>query len=226
MVKVEVLRVFTDAEGRFGNPLGVVDGASVSDPGHRQRIAARLNYSETIFFDDLDRGELRIFTPTVEIPFAGHPTVDAAWIMSRELGRTAELLRTPGGDVPTRTEGDDVWVRGPLAATPPWWHERLSSADEVAALQGPLSPDQDATQLWAWQDEKAGVVRARVFADRYAVAEDEACGSASMRLAAALGRRLIIQHGNGSVVHARPGPPGTAEVGGRVVTDGLRSLDE
>jgi predicted PhzF superfamily epimerase YddE/YHI9 len=59
-----------------------------------------------------------------------------------------------------------------------------------------------------------------VFAARYGIAEDEACGSASMRLAAALGRELTLYHGNGSIIHARPGPPGTAEIGGRVVSDG------
>jgi hypothetical protein len=41
-----------------------------------------------------------------------------------------------------------------------------------------------------------------------------------MRLAAALGRELTLYHGNGSIIHARPGPPGTAEIGGRVVSDG------
>ncbi|MEV0286199.1 MULTISPECIES: hypothetical protein [unclassified Kribbella] len=36
---VEVVRVFTDPDGRFGNPLGIVDGAAVQ-PGDRQRVAA------------------------------------------------------------------------------------------------------------------------------------------------------------------------------------------
>jgi predicted PhzF superfamily epimerase YddE/YHI9 len=116
-------------------------------------------------------------------------------------------------------DGDDVWVRGPLASAPPWWHERLESAEAVEKLSGPLVPEQDATQLWAWEDEAAGIVRVRVFAQRFGIVEDEACGSASMRLAAALGRRLTIHHGDGSIVLAQPGPPSYAEVGGRVVTD-------
>jgi predicted PhzF superfamily epimerase YddE/YHI9 len=220
-MNIEVIRVFTDDQGAFGNPLGVVlDGAAVPAPHQRQQLATKLGYSETIFFDDLDRGEVRIFTPTTELPFAGHPTVGAAWVLARELGRAPETLHTPGGAVPTWVDNDDVWVRGPLAAAPPWWHERLPTSQHVAELTGPLSPMQDATQLWAWQDEPAGVVRARVFAARYGIAEDEACGSASMRLAAALGRELTLHHGNGSIIHARPGPPGTAEIGGRVVCDG------
>jgi len=220
-LNIEVVRVFTDAQGACGNPLGVVlDGAAVPDPHQRQELATRLGYSETIFFDDLDRGEVRIFTPTTELVFAGHPTVGAAWVLARELGRQPEILHTLAGAVPTWVENRDVWVRGPLAAAPPWWHERLPTSQDVAELAGPLSATQDATQLWAWQDERAGVVRARVFAARYGIAEDEACGSASMRLAAALGRALTLHHGDGSLIHARPGPPGTAEIGGRVVSDG------
>jgi predicted PhzF superfamily epimerase YddE/YHI9 len=221
---IEVLRVFTDPYGRYGNPLGVVlDGAAIPDPDDRQKLAAELAFSETIFFDDPDGAELRIFTPRVEIPFAGHPAVGAAWILARELGRHPDVLRVPAGEVPTWAQGDDVWVRGPLAGTPPWWHERLESSAAVDELTGPLAPEQDATQLWAWEDEPAGVARVRVFAQRYGIHEDEACGSASMRLAAALGRRLTLNHGAGSVVHAKPGPPGTADVGGRVATDGLRA---
>ena len=49
-IDVTVLRVFTDADGKFGNPLGVVDASTV-DPADRQRIATELGYSETIFID-------------------------------------------------------------------------------------------------------------------------------------------------------------------------------
>lgn len=226
-MRVEVLRVFTDRRGDYGNPLGVVfDGASVPETGQRQRLAARLGFSETIFIDDAGRGRLRIFTPATELPFAGHPTVGAAWVLARELGYPLETLETPGGVIPTWVEGEQFWVRGPLAATPPWWHERLVDSAAVDALDGPLNPAQDATQLWAWRDKPAGVVRARVFAARYGVAEDEACGSASMRLAAALGRDITVHHGRGSLVQARPGPPGTAEIGGRVISDGLISQNQ
>lgn len=225
MPRVEVLRVFTDADGGYGNPLGVVlDGTDVPDPQQRQRLATELAYSETIFFDDLAAGQIQIFTPATEIPFAGHPTVGASWIMARELGHQPTALRTAGGNVPTWTDNALTWVRGPLASTPPWWHERLASSEEVDMLTGPLCAGQDATQLWAWLDESAGTVRARVFAARYGVPEDEACGSCAMRLAAALGRTLVIHHGQGSIIHARPGPPATAEIGGYVTSDGPAPL--
>jgi predicted PhzF superfamily epimerase YddE/YHI9 len=73
----------------------------------------------------------------------------------------------------------------------------------------PPHPDQDADQFWAWIDEHAGTVRGRVFAARYGVPQDEACGSASMLLAAQLGRAITIQHGRGSVVSISHEGPGT-----------------
>lgn len=221
MITVEVLRVFTDADGAYGNPLGVVvDGAAVPDERQRQKLAADLAFSETVFVDDVEHCRLQIFTPVVELPFAGHPTVGAAWLLARERGSAITILNTRAGPVTTWRRDEQVWVRGDLAYTPPWWHERLPTAAAVAQLRAPLDPNQDATQLWAWQDQAAGTVRARVFAARYGCDEDEACGSACMRLAAALGQPVTIHHGKGSVIYARPGPPGTADIGGLVVSDG------
>ena len=78
-VDVAVLRVFTDADRRFGNLLGVVDAATVP-PGQRQSVATELGYSETIFIDlpqpDSTTAHAHIFTPVTELPFAGHPTVE------------------------------------------------------------------------------------------------------------------------------------------------------
>jgi len=49
-IDVAVVRVFTDLDGNFGNPLGVVDAARVKE-ADRQRFAAEVGYSETIFID-------------------------------------------------------------------------------------------------------------------------------------------------------------------------------
>ena len=50
----------------------------------RQKIVATdLGFSETVFVDDPETGELRIFTPTTELPFAGHPLVGTAWLLSK-----------------------------------------------------------------------------------------------------------------------------------------------
>ncbi len=71
--------------------------------------------------------------------------------------------------------------------------------------------------MWAWIDEPAGLVRARVFVPEAGVDEDEATGSAALRLCALVGREIEIRQGRGSVLHARPVGEGRAQVAGRVV---------
>src|SRR6202000_2334953 len=100
-IDVTVLRVFTDSAGNFGNPLGVVDAATV-DPAQHQHIAAQLVYSETVFIDMPAEGsttaDARIYTPLVELPFAGHPTVGASWWL-RSTGTPIHTLQVPAGVV-------------------------------------------------------------------------------------------------------------------------------
>ena len=82
MPVLHVLRVFCDSEGQFGSPLGVVlDGPAIL-PERRRPLAAELGFSETVYVDDPDTGQLRIFTPAAELPFAGHPLVGTAWLLS------------------------------------------------------------------------------------------------------------------------------------------------
>ena len=117
---LRVLRVFCDSEGRFGSPLGVVlDGPAIR-PERRQPLAAELGFSETVYVDDLDTGRLRIFTPAAELPFAGHPLVGTAWLLSRHLSSPVTQLNPPAGPVSTWTSDDQVWIRAPLAAAPFW----------------------------------------------------------------------------------------------------------
>lgn len=76
------LDVFAARAGS-GNPLGVVFNAETLSSAQTQQIAAWLNLSETVFFlpvsvPDADY-HIRIFTPRAELPFAGHPSVGAAW---------------------------------------------------------------------------------------------------------------------------------------------------
>ena len=107
-IDLTVLRVFTDSAGNFGNPLGVVDAGAVPPP-QRQQIATQLGYSETIFIDLPEPGaataSARIFTPATELPFAGHPTVGAAWFLSSR-GTPVNTLRVPAGIVQVTYDGD------------------------------------------------------------------------------------------------------------------------
>lgn len=80
-----VLDVFTDTP-ITGNPLAVVhDGAGLDD-ARMQAIAREFNLSETVFLlppdDPHRRAKLRIFTPGTELPFAGHPTIGTAVLLS------------------------------------------------------------------------------------------------------------------------------------------------
>ena len=121
-IDVKVVRVFTDEHGDRGNLLGIVDGADVP-PDQRQRVAATLNYSETVFVDDAQTGSIRIFTPADELSFAGHPTVGAAWWLRRQ-GHPTESLTIAPGPIEVTHDGDYTRVR----ARPGWapeftWHD-------------------------------------------------------------------------------------------------------
>jgi trans-2,3-dihydro-3-hydroxyanthranilate isomerase len=70
-----------------GNPLAVVLESDGLDGAAMQAVAREFNLSETVFVlppaDAAHRARLRIFTPTSELPFAGHPTVGSAVLLNR-----------------------------------------------------------------------------------------------------------------------------------------------
>lgn len=82
----------------------------------------------------------------------------------------------------------------------------------------------DLFAAWAWLDEEAGLVRARVFPVRLGIAEDEATGAAATRLGAELGRPIEILQGRSARIRVRPLEEGLVEIGGRVEHDGVRRL--
>jgi predicted PhzF superfamily epimerase YddE/YHI9 len=207
------LRVFIGADGRGGNPLGVVLDGADADPAARQAFATELGYSETVFVLDRATGELRIHTPAVELPLAGHPLVGTAWLLA-ETGTPVATLRPPAGEVQTWSEGGLTWIRGRPEWGPPYDKPRL---DTIAAVDSFAVPGGDAmVAAWAWEDEAAGRLRARVFPNGIGIAEDEATGAAALQFGALLGRELVIRQGVGSELHVRPGADGTVAVGGRV----------
>ena len=220
MAELHVLRVFVNEDGEWGNRLGVfADGAGFAAE-ERQRIAAELGFSETVFVEDRASGRMRIHTPQVELPFAGHPTVGTAWLLAK-LGTAVETLRPPAGEAAVRTSEGVTWVEADPAWSPPFEYRQLESPTEVRALNGP--PDADANVFaWAWIDEAAGTIRARFFVPGAGIAEDEATGSAALTLAARLDRPITIHQGHGSVLLARPTNDGRAEVGGYVTLDETR----
>jgi predicted PhzF superfamily epimerase YddE/YHI9 len=211
--ELHVLKVFVGEGGAGGNPLGVFLGGGEVPEGERQAVAADLGFSETVFVDDPERGELHIFTPTTELPFAGHPLVGTAWLLARE-GSEVSALRPPAGEVKVRFEDGAAFVTGRPEWAPAFEEIELGSPAEVEALTGP--PDgHDLVGVWAWEDEGIGRVRVRVFAPRVGVEEDEATGAHAVRLAALLGREIEIWQGEGSLILAEPQSDGSVEIGGR-----------
>jgi predicted PhzF superfamily epimerase YddE/YHI9 len=214
MPELHVLRVFVGDDGEGGNPLGVfLEGHGL--PAERfQAVAADLGFSETVFVSHALRGELRIFTPAAELPLAGHPLVGTSWLL-REEGTPADVLRPPAGDVPTWREGDTTWIRADPAWAPPMDRERLDSTAAVNAHPG--GREDQVLEVWAWEDESSGRVRARVFPRALGIAEDEATGAAALLLGGELRRPITIHQGVGSRIDVRPAADGRlVEVGGRV----------
>ncbi|BBX93201.1 PhzF family phenazine biosynthesis protein [Mycolicibacterium boenickei] len=223
-IDVTVLRVFTDSEGKHGNPLGVVDNSTVA-PGDRQRIATELGYSETVFIDLPQPGGnsagAHIFTPVAELPFAGHPTVGASWWL-RELGLPVHTLRVPAGILQVEYDEDRAVVNARSEWAPEFAIYDLASVDEVLAAD---PDDFDDAYLWAWIDEPNGTLRSRSFASHLGIPEDEATGAAAVRMTDYLSRDLTIVQGKGSVIETRWSPEGWVRLAGRVVADGTTRLD-
>lgn len=222
-IDVTVLRVFTDSAGNFGNPLGVIDASTV-DVADRQRLSRQLGYSETIFVDLPAPGSTtahaRIYTPMTELAFAGHPAVGVSWWL-RQRGTPIRTLQLPAGIVQV-SYGDDVTA---INARSEWAPELaihdLESLDELAAADPADFPDDIQHYLWTWTDEAAGSLRARMFAPGLGVPEDEATGSAAVRITDYLSRDLTIVQGKGSVIQTTWNPEGWVRVAGRVVDDGV-----
>jgi predicted PhzF superfamily epimerase YddE/YHI9 len=215
MRAVRVLRVFTDETGSSGNLLGVVRDAGQIAHDRRQAIAAELGYSETVFIEH--DSEVQIFTPTLELPFAGHPMVGSAWLLRRPV------LRIPAGEVRARTEGERAWVLARAQWCPSFERRQLDTPAQVESFAPPAS---GSVHAWAWIDRARGLIRARVFVPELGVPEDPATGSATVALCAELGCAITVVQGPGCVIEARPVGDGLIELGGRVADDGLRELPE
>ena len=226
-IDVTVLRVFTDRAGHFGNPLGVVDAATV-EPAQHQRIAAELGYSETVFIDlpkvDSASAHARIYTPVTELPFAGHPAVGASWWL-RDIGTPIRTLQVPAGVVQVHYDDGLTSVAARSEWAPDFAIHDLDSLGDLAAADPSDFPDDEAHYLWAWIDESAGVLRSRFFAANLGVPEDEATGSAAVRITDYLSRDLSIIQGRGSMIDTVWSSQGWIQVAGRVVNDGVRQLD-
>ncbi|MCW2665927.1 MAG: phenazine biosynthesis protein PhzF family, partial [Frankiales bacterium] len=131
----EVVDVFTD-RAFTGNPLAVVLDTDGMPTTALQSLAREFNLSETAFPQRSDDPaadyRLRIFTPAVELPFAGHPSVGAAWVLAR-LGRVARgrvVQECGAGLLPLEIGEDEVRLTGGAAST----GDELDPAPLLAAV--------------------------------------------------------------------------------------------
>jgi trans-2,3-dihydro-3-hydroxyanthranilate isomerase len=101
--------VFTDVP-LAGNQLAVFTDARDLDPLTMQALARETNFSETVFVLPPSNAEadvrLRIFTPALELPFAGHPVLGAAFVLGGPLSKIVIRLETGAGVVPVELERD------------------------------------------------------------------------------------------------------------------------
>jgi PhzF family phenazine biosynthesis protein len=120
-LRYRILNVFTTGGARLsGNPLCVVEDGSQLEPAQMQALARQFNLSETTFILPSKRAAalVRIFTPTYEMPFAGHPTLGTAHVC-RALGLGGEQLglEMRAGIIPVTSKGDHWTLRAQPATT-------------------------------------------------------------------------------------------------------------
>jgi len=130
--------VFTDVP-LAGNQLAVFTDARDLDELTMQALAKETNLSETVFVlppsnDEADV-RIRIFTPAVELPFAGHPTLGAAFVLGGPLSKIVIRLETAAGVVPVELERDGPRIVFGLMDQPlPRWQAVADPAPILSAV--------------------------------------------------------------------------------------------
>jgi trans-2,3-dihydro-3-hydroxyanthranilate isomerase len=139
--------VFT-ARAFGGNPLAVVLDAEGLSTAQMQAVAREFNYSETTFVlppaDPAHTARVRIFTPTFEMPFAGHPNVGTALVLARRAeDRPARLLfeETAGLVAMSIARNGDEPAAAELTAPQAFATGATATADAVAATIGLAAAD-------------------------------------------------------------------------------------
>lgn len=135
-----ILNVFALPGQPFsGNPLCVVEDATGLSTATMQAVARQFNLSESTFVAAGGPGTdatVRVFTPSVELAFAGHPTLGTAYVVGQRLGRDEVVLGMPAGRIPVRAQGS-VWT---LTANPTAVRPAQLSRTAAARMLG-VAPD-------------------------------------------------------------------------------------
>jgi trans-2,3-dihydro-3-hydroxyanthranilate isomerase len=164
-----VADVFTDRPLE-GNQLAVFTDAREIAEELMQPLAREINFSETVFVLPAESGghaRIRIFTPTSELPFAGHPTLGSAFVLGQPLQLEEIRLETGAGVVPVRLEREGARIvfgrmEQPLPTVEPYADEAdLLGALSVERSELPVEVyDNGARHVYVTlgsEDEVAGV---------------------------------------------------------------------
>jgi PhzF family phenazine biosynthesis protein len=140
-----IVNVFAEAP-LAGNPLAVFEDGRGLDDASMQALALQFNLSETTFVLPSTRAtaHVRIFTPTFEMPFAGHPTLGTAHVVRALMGGDEVTLEMRAGVIPVHAQGD-TWT---LRANAPRTRAVAASRDDLAAMLGLGATDIGGEPLW------------------------------------------------------------------------------
>jgi trans-2,3-dihydro-3-hydroxyanthranilate isomerase len=132
-----VADVFTDAP-LTGNQLAVFTDAREIPENKLQDIAREMKLSETVFVyppEGEGHVRIRIFTPALELPFAGHPILGTAFVLGGPLQLGVIVIETPAGPVPVELEREGAKiVFGRMTQPIPTWRSFDREADLLRAL--------------------------------------------------------------------------------------------
>ena len=133
-----VADVFTDTP-LAGNPVAVFTDARELEAEEMQRLAREMNLSESVFVlprEGEGHARIRIFTPGVELPFAGHPTLGTAFVLGQPMQLEEIRLETGMGVVPValEREGPRI-VFGRMVQPVPSW-EPFAEPEALLAAVG------------------------------------------------------------------------------------------
>ncbi|HKG44078.1 MAG TPA: PhzF family phenazine biosynthesis protein [Gaiellaceae bacterium] len=132
-----VADVFTETP-LAGNQLAVFTDARGLEDDEMQRLAREMNFSETVFVLPAaadGHARMRIFTPTAELPFAGHPTLGTAFVLAGPLQVPEIRLETKAGIVPVALEREQNRIAfGRMQQPLPSWQPYADEARLLAAF--------------------------------------------------------------------------------------------
>jgi PhzF family phenazine biosynthesis protein len=146
--RFRIVNVFTERRGKLtGNPLCVFEQGGEFDGAAMQALARQFNLSETTFILPSSRAvaKVRIFTPSYEMPFAGHPTLGTAHVCrALGLGGDALQLEMQAGIIDVEAAGD----RWTLTAPESTFREIEAPCGALARALGLEEADIDERPLW------------------------------------------------------------------------------